>query len=156
MSYADNTPECFSKEEMCNLAPRGDSVIQSCGGLYPALVEYQESEMRLNANQMSFATENRNLPPIQYPAVVGILDQGVRAVYSRGVGVTPRTRGLPYSVSTPDTAELIAWNFRRDVRARGFFACSTKSISLETPIEETPRSQRRSRAQIVRLVQAGV
>ena len=58
-------------------------------GVYPALQEFQEVEMRPRAEQLSFARENRALFPAQYPDVIGILDQGVRAAYDRVAGTTP-------------------------------------------------------------------
>ena len=94
--------------------------------------------MRMNADHMTFGNENRTLFPIQYPAVMGMLGHGVRAVYARGVVGALRKRGLPYSISTPATTELVAEKFQKDMRARRFFACPTKRISPDTPIEATP------------------
>ena len=94
--------------------------------------------MRAQANQLSFAHENHSLFPAQYPAAVGILDQGVLAVYNRVVGTTPRVRGLPYNLSTPAATGLIAGKLRKDIRARRILACSTNCILIDTPIEATP------------------
>lgn len=94
--------------------------------------------MRLNADQMTFANENRALFPIQYHAAMGMLDHGVRAAYARGAGFAPRTRGLPYSISTPATTELVAEKFRMDIRSRRFFVRSAGRISIDTPIAGTP------------------
>ena len=63
-----------------------DKIIRQYGGLYPALMGVQESEIRLLAAQLEYAHENRGSSPSQYPSVVGILDQGVRAEYSNGEG----------------------------------------------------------------------
>ena len=77
--------------------------------------------MRPHADQITFAHENRELPPVQYPAVVGILDQWVRAIYDLGVGAVPRVRGLPYNQSSTSNTELIAEKLRKDIRARRIF-----------------------------------
>ena len=84
LSYVDDTTDVFIKGELLSLAIRGGQLIHQCGGVYPALQKFQGSEMRTHPAQMMFAHENRSLFPIQYPAVVGILDQGVRAVHDRG------------------------------------------------------------------------
>ena len=134
-SYTDDLPGRYTKDDLCALAVKGDQLIQQRGGVYPALVEFQENQMRKHNGQMGFASEHKDLFPVQYPAVVGILDQGVRAVYNRGVGFSPRVRGLPYNTASTD---LIAENFWKDIRAQRLFVCSTLSITLDTPIEATP------------------
>ena len=40
-------------------------MVRQCGGLYPAMREFQEDEMRPRADQLTFAHENRELPPVQ-------------------------------------------------------------------------------------------
>ena len=79
-SYTDDLPGVYTRDDLCALAVKGDQLIQHCGGLYPALVEFQEDQMRKYESQMVFAFEHKNMPPVQYPAAVGILDQGARAV----------------------------------------------------------------------------
>ena len=93
LSYTDDLPDTYNKDDLCALAVKGDQLIRQCGGAYPALMESQGSQMRKHNDQMIFASEHRNLFPSQYPSVVGILDQGVRAVYNRGVGSPPPCAG---------------------------------------------------------------
>ena len=91
--------------------------------------------MRMHVEPLIFATENRDMFHIQYPAIMGILGQVVRAVYDKGVETAPRVRGLPYN---PTSSGIIAEKFWADIRARRFFVCSAESMSLETPVETTP------------------
>ena len=135
LSYLEDTTDDYSKESLCALAANGDRLIDQCGGVYPALVEFQENQMRLHNEQLNFASGHRDLSPVQYPEVVNILDQGVRAVYNRGAAIAPRVRGLPYKKSP---TEMIAGKFRKDIRARRLFACSANCISQDAPIEATP------------------
>ena len=118
LSYLGDVPDSYSKEGICALAIAGNQLIRQCGGVYPALVEFQENEMRMHADQLNFATENRDMFPVQYPAVLGILDQGVRAVYDKGVEKSPRARGLSYH---PSSSEMVADKFWKDIRQRQFF-----------------------------------
>ena len=84
VGYSRNLPEQFDLVALRALANEGDALAQQCGGIYPTLFDLQESEVRDQSSQLTFAHENRTLPPAQYPAVIGILSQGVLATYSRG------------------------------------------------------------------------
>ena len=136
--YDVGVDETFAESQLRSLAQQGDIITRQSGGLYPALQNLQEREMRNYADQLEFAHEHNALFPAQYPAIVDILNRGVRAVYSRGVGVTPRIRGLPYNRSAPDQTLSIASKLWKDVHARRMFACSTATVTDETPIDATP------------------
>lgn len=82
--YTDDTSDTINLMELCDLASNGDLLIRQCGGLYPAMRGFQEEEMRPHADQLAFAHGNLGLFPVQYPAAVGILAQGVREIYDRG------------------------------------------------------------------------
>ena len=62
-SYARDMADTFSKVELCSFATKGDNIIRQRGGLYPALVSFQESEMRNRPDQLQFAKENSEPPP---------------------------------------------------------------------------------------------
>ena len=129
-TYVDELPDAYNNENLRELATRGDHLIRSRGGVYPALVGFRENQMRSHVGQLDFATEHRKMFPAQYQAVMNILDQGVRAVYNNGLAKTPRVRGLPYNRSA---SEMIAEKFLEDIRARRFFVCSTERITLDSP-----------------------
>ena len=65
------------------------AIIQHFGGLYLALLDFEECDSRGHAVHMEYAHEGRELFPIQYPSVVGILRQWVRALYGNGIGALP-------------------------------------------------------------------
>ena len=136
--YAQNLDAVFSEEKLRSLAREGDILIRQCGGLYPALAAFQESEMRAPNEQLDFAHEHALLFPAQYPAVTDILIQGVTAVYNRGVGVAPRVRGLPYNMTSPDQTLLIASKLWKDIAHRRIFVCSAAVVGEDSPIEATP------------------
>ena len=121
MRYDDDTSENFRKEELRSLAIRGGQLICQFGGAFHALQDSQEGEMRPHADQQSFSRANRSLFPAQYPAAIGIIDQGVRAFYDRCVGVTPRARGLQYNQTSAPTTGKIAGELRKDIRERRLF-----------------------------------
>ena len=108
LSYLNGVSDIYSNDGICALAIKGGQLIRQCGGVYPALVEFQENEMRTHADQLNFPTENRDMFPAQQPDVLGILDQGVRALYDKGAATAPRVRVLPYN---PASSEMIADKF---------------------------------------------
>ena len=55
-----------------------------------------------------------------------------------GIGATPCRRGVPYKLTSPTSAAIIAGKFRKDIRARRVFARPTGLISADTPVESTP------------------
>ena len=65
----------YSKEGVRALASDGDQLIRHCDGEYPTSVEFQESEMRMHAEHLIFAKENRAMFPTRYPEIMGIFDQ---------------------------------------------------------------------------------
>ena len=137
-SYGVGLEETFSQSQLFALAGLGDALIRQSGGLYAALMGVQGLEMRSYADQLAFAHENNDLFHAQYHAVIDIPNHGVRAVYDKGVGITPRIRGIPYSLSKPDQTFLIASKLRKDIHAQRIFVCSTDTIASDTPIEAKP------------------
>lgn len=67
-----------------------------------------------------------------------------------GAGLTPRIRGLPYKLPTPDQALPIASILWKDIYARRIFARAAATVSGETPIEATPTSTAEKRIRAVR------
>ena len=134
-SYSVNLGENSPKSQLFALALQGDEIVRAIGGLYHALVNAQGREMRKFADQIVFAQDNHILFPTQYPAVADILNHGFMAVYDRGIGVTPRVRGLPYNQSCPDQTILIASKLWKDIHAQRIFGRSTLMVASETPIE---------------------
>ena len=129
--------ESFSHPQLCAMAMRGASIVRKCGGLYPPLIGAQERDNRKYGGQLESAHGNKDLFPAQYRAAVETLSDGVRSVYDKGVGVTHRVRGFPYSISSPVHTLLIASKFRNDIYAQRLFVCSAKVVSPETPIGST-------------------
>ena len=128
----------FRKEGLCALATSGDRISHQCGGLYPALVDFQESEMRTRSDQLVFSNESRSLFPIQYPEVVGNMDQCTQSVCPVGRGSSPG-RGIQYNLASSPAKCLIAEKPRKEFRGRRLFVRSAKRISLGTRIEAAPR-----------------
>ena len=120
-SYASDVGEAFPETGMCSLSNAGGSIIRQSGGLYPALVDFQECEMRNRADQLVFARGNHTLFPAKYPEITGSLDQGGRAVYDKGVGLSSRVRGLNYNATSSDQTELIAKKLWKDISSRRIF-----------------------------------
>ena len=63
-TYVEDLPDTFSPDSLCALAAKGDQLIDQCGGVYPALVEFQESQMRRHTDQLAFAFEHKDLFPV--------------------------------------------------------------------------------------------
>ena len=63
-----------------------------------------------------------------------------RTNYSNGVGAIPRARGLPRNPTHQTNSAQISEKIRKDVRARRMFVCSAQSISIDTPINATPKT----------------
>ena len=128
----------FPPRELRDLAQHGDRSIESTGGIYPAIIAIQEQELREMQHQVDFIHAHRDLCPAQYPALMQIPDQGVQANYTSGVRDIPRVRGLPYDTDKPDESLLIAGKFRKDIRARRIFVCSTAKVTDAAPVEAAP------------------
>ena len=58
-SYGVDIGEADSTSEICSLGNKGGDVFRQSAGLYPALVNLQECEMRSRHDQIEFAHENR-------------------------------------------------------------------------------------------------
>ena len=85
----------YSHPELRPLSRKGDFIIQQRGGLYPALVNFQECEIRDHVGWVDFDHENHELPPVQYHAIVGSLDHGAREVYDKGLSHLHGYGGFP-------------------------------------------------------------
>ena len=93
MGYAQELGLEFPSSWLCSLALKGgDRLTHLPGGDYPALAPLQGQELRELKPQLDFAHARRELCPVQYPAMVRILDQGAQAGYVSGVSRVPRVR----------------------------------------------------------------
>ena len=104
----------------------GGGLIRQYGGLYPALMGVQEREVRLLAPHLEYPHGNRASFTSQYPAVVGILDQWIRAEYSKGEGRRPEFldyRTIPHSRPIPLLFQKNGGGFARPADVRVFRAC---------------------------------
>ena len=112
---------CFPSSELRSAASHRGNLIRGNDGLYPAITSLQGLEFREMAPQIDFTHHYRNLRPVQYPAMVRMLDQGVHAYYIRGVGKVPSARGLPYNLTNADHSMLISGKFWKDICDRRIF-----------------------------------
>ena len=98
----------------------------------------RELEFRTSVPQIEFPHTRRGIWPVQYPATVRILDQGVQASYRRGVEKVHRARGCARRLRHPERSILIAEKFRYDIRARRIYARSTAVATDAAPVGVTP------------------
>ena len=105
-------------------------------------VDFQECEIRNRFGHQEFARWDRDIFPFPYPEIVGILDQGARSVYDKGVCVSPRIRGLPYNMASSDQTELIATKLWRDISARRIFVCTTGGCPWKRQLRPTTLQRR--------------
>lgn len=71
--------------------------------------------------QLVSAQRYKNLIPGQFPWIAHTLAVGVGAVYTGGVPVCPRTRGLPYQAIDRHRCSLIGEKFRMDIQTGRMF-----------------------------------
>ena len=138
LTYFSDLPEVFQPECLGELAKRGDQLVVTLKGLYPALCSLQEIALRQLAPQLSFASQYKHLIPDQFPWIFHTLTVGVVATYTVGVPTYPRTRGLPYQSNDDQHCLKIGEKFWKDILNGRMFVCTASSVSLHTPLEATP------------------
>ena len=71
-------------------------------------------------------------------------------VYDKGVGISPRLRGLPYNLTSHAPTGLVAQKVWNGVRSRRIFVRSTEKVLPDTPIEATPTTTAEKKTRIER------
>ena len=66
-SYGAVLAGTFPQSQFFALAGQGDTIIRQSGGMYPALMNVKEREMRNYAERLGIARENKAFYPAQYP-----------------------------------------------------------------------------------------
>ena len=95
-SYFHKTSQEYKVETLGNLALKGDQLIMSLRGRYPALWALRELGFRKMQPRLMFAHIYHLWIPDKYQWIVNTLTVGVGAQYTGGCPVAPRIRGLPY------------------------------------------------------------
>ena len=109
--YAAGLPEDFSIGKLRSLATEGGNMVRQFGGVVHRISGNKGVGAQRMNPEIEFLHTYRKWCPIQYPAMVGILDQGVRAHYGRGDGTPPLVRGIPYNLPHPDHPHMISQEF---------------------------------------------